>query len=202
MTARRLEPKRTPLEYPGIINALLLAWEGTPTRSAVRLAAAQIAIESGLNSCMNFNISGIKAKQNGATCWQYFSTTEYYTPEQLKDAQAKAIPFPNSLKIIGQSGTKTKVTLYPDHPACCFRAFESLAEAMADHLAFLRLKFPEGLKGLIEGDAQKFAVGLTYGVHGAYFTAPLGEYVAGLKYRYAECLRKVPDSHLVWGDVT
>lgn len=195
---RELEPKRTPITYDEICNALLLCWEVTdtvPTRRACRLAAAQIAIESGLKSCWNYNVSGIKAKpNNGRTHWQYFTTTERLSAEAVLYAQR----WPG-IEICGQVEGLTLVKVHPKHPYCCFRAFESLAEAMRDHLLTLQTKFPDGFKGLLTGDPKAFAHGLKVN---RYYTAVEAVYAGGLEYRMREALREVPDGDAVWGDVT
>lgn len=199
MTLRELDPKRTPITYNEICNALLLCWEVTgtvPTRRACRLAAAQIAIESGLKSCWNYNISGIKTKpNNGRTHWQFFSTTERFTEEQLIYAQRLS----PGIEIVGPSEGKTLVKVHPKHPYCCFRAFESLSEAMRDHLLTLQAKFPDGFNGLLTGDPAQFAHGLK---KNRYYTAIERVYSSGLSWRLQQVLREVPDTDLVWGDTT
>lgn len=192
--SRELPSVVTPITYQAVINELLLAWPGTPTRKAVRLAACQIAIESGLKYCRAYNISGIKARAGGSYDWQYFATREFYTTAQLKDAIAKG-----PLKVIKvHDDGRTEVLLQPRHPYCCFRAFETLRAAVTDHITTLQTKFPCGWKGLLTGDASLFAEGLK---HDRYYTAPQKDYCAGLAYRWAEALRAVDDASLVWGDV-
>jgi hypothetical protein len=197
-TYRELEPKRTPINYDDICNALLLCWDVTdvnPTRKACRLAAAQIAIESGLSSCWNYNVSGIKAKpNNGKTHWQYFTTTERFTEEQLAYAQRLA----PGIEVVGPSEGLTLVKVHPKHPYCCFRAFETFPEAMKDHLLTLQVKFPDGFRGLMTGDPAAFAHGLKAN---RYYTAVEHVYKEGLEWRLRQVLRDVPDSDLVWGDV-
>jgi hypothetical protein len=201
---RELEPNRTPITYPAIVNAVILASDGGLCRAAVRLTAAQIAIESGLASCFNFNISGIKARpNNGRTCWQYFSTTERFNAAQLKVAIAAAgaagAPAP---KVVGEVDGLTKVVLYPKHPYCCFRAFQSLDDAMADHLCTIREDFAPAWDALLHDPTPKaYAEGLRHGRRGAYYTATLADYTAGLAYRLRELATKVTDSDVVWGDL-
>jgi hypothetical protein len=201
MTFRELPPKLTPLTYASVINALLLAWEVTgvnPTRAAVRLATAQIAIESGLTSCQNFNISGIKSRpNNGKTCWQYFATTERFDAAQLAEAQRVG---PGLVDVINPNDNGLiRVRVRPKHPYCCFRALEGLDDAMRDHLLTLRDKFPRAWAALQTGDPAQFAHGLKVD---RYYTATETAYEQGLEWRLKQELAAVPDSALVWGDVT
>jgi len=178
---------------------MLLVWEQTgtnPERKTCRLAAAQIAIESGLSSCLNYNISGIKARpNNGKTHWQYFKTTERFSPVQVVAAEKLG---PGLVEVIGNDGDKIKVWIKPKHPYCCFRAFETLNDAMLDHLLTLKNKFPNGWLGLLTGDAGKFAHGLKID---GYYTAKESDYDSGLEWRLKQELASVSDEHLVWGDV-
>ena len=206
MEWRELSPRRTPLDYPSVVNALLLAWGPTgaePSRAAVRLAAAQIAVETGLANCMNFNISGIKSRpNNGRSHWQYFATTEIFTADQVRECLERNPPGTAPVLLLGPVLGKqplTKVKVFPKHPYCCFRAFETLDAAMADHLATMRKTFAHGLEGLLTGDPVRFARGLK---RDGYYTAPESEYAAGLTWRLRELAGKVTDGSPVWGDVT
>lgn len=200
MTAlRELPPLRTPINYPAVINSLLLTWEVTglsPTKAACRLAAAQIAIESGLSSCWNYNLSGIKSHpNNGKTCWQYFATHELFTEAQVAYAEKVG---PGLIQRVGPKGGKIDIIVHPKHPFCCFRAFESLNDAMSDHLLTLQSRFHLGWEALLTGDPEAFAHGLR---QGGYYTALETEYHAGLDWRIAQEIKSVPDDDLVWGDV-
>jgi hypothetical protein len=208
---RELAPRVTPLDYPTVLNAILVAGSAMElnfTRAAAKLAAAQIAIETGLRNCPNYCIAGEKSRpNNGATHWQYFATKENLETPALKRAQALSTevgaPMPKILGTIERDGKPplTSIMLYPKHPWCCFVAFESLDEAMAHHFEMLKAKFAPGLEALKTGDPAKFVEGLRHGKYGAYFTATNAEYVAGLKYRLNELEGKVSEDNLLWGDV-
>ena len=193
---QELELKRTPLDYPGIANALIVAWgDFEITRRAIRLASAQIAVESGLASCYNFNLSGMKTSPNNTYGydWQFFKTRERFSDAQL--AAAKKL---GPLVVIGVDNGLNNAYLMPRHPWCCFRAFTSLDLAMADHLATMQRKFPAGWAGLLTGDPAAFAHGLR---QGGYYTATEKDYAGGLQWRYAQELKAVPDDNSVWGDI-
>ncbi len=202
---KELALKRTPLDYESIAGALVLAWSSDSrfdnaypiSRKAVRLASAQIAIESGLSSCWNYNLSGMKTSPNNKSgySWQYFKTRERFTDAQL--ASAKTLGSVEDKGVI-EAGLHS-VYLLPKHPWCCFRAFESLDAAMLDHLQTLERKFPRGLAGLVLGDAAAFAHGLK---QDGYYTATEKSYRDGLGWRYAQELKAVPDNlNIVWGDI-
>jgi hypothetical protein len=198
-----LVPKRTPLEYAALCNAALLALDCMKvrvTQSAVRLVVAQFALESGMRTCFNYNVSGIKTKRGSAKYdWQYFTTTERLEDAQVKLAQSLA---PECVHIIAREGKMTTVRLTPKHPWCCFRAFQSLQAAVDDHCVTLRDTFgkhePKALDALLTGNPSDYAHALR--VNG-YYTAKEGAYAAALRTRLAECTAAVPDDHLVWGDV-
>lgn len=198
---RELPPKLTPITYAALVNSTLLAFDAmgvSLTRAMIRLNVAQCAGESGLNTCYNYCISGIKAKpNNGRTCWQYFTTTERFNSAQITYAQKLG---PGLVTVIeSPSATRNgKVRIAPKHPYCCFRAYESLQDAMRDHLETLRSKFPRAWAALLTGDADAFAHGLRLD---GYYTANEDEYEAMLKSRLREELRKIDDSNIVWGDV-
>jgi len=200
MIPHELPPKVTPLTYQSVINSMLLVWEQTgtqPNRAAVRLATAQIAIESGMRACMNYCISGIKSKpNNGVRCWQYFQTSEFWTADEYEHQAALG---PNLIEATDKyDGNRRKYLVHPKHPACCFRAFETLDDAMLDHLLYLQHNYPEAWDALLKGYAIWFAHGLR---QRGYFTAPERDYLAGERFRLAEEIAAVDEASLVWGDV-
>lgn len=198
---RELAPKLTPITYETLANATLLALDAMgvmPTRATTRLNVAQCAGESGLNTCYNYCISGIKAKpNNGRTCWQYFATTERFSAAQIAYAQ-KLGPGLVTVLEAPTATRKGKVRIAPKHPYCCFRAYESLQDAMQDHLETLRRTFPRAWAALLTGDVDAFAHGLKLD---GYYTADEDDYEAMLKSRLREEMRKIDDSNIVWGDV-
>jgi hypothetical protein len=214
MVPTEIPANRTPLTYTDMANSLLLAWEITgtqPTRAVVRLACSQLGIETGGGSgTMGFNISGIKGRAGGKYCWQYFTTTEYFTLQQLTQAY-KDSPSPS---LITQDGLdaqgRMKVHIYPKHPYCCFRAYPCLSSpeavtnrdriqsAIVDHLLTMQLQFPHGFAGLLTGNHVSFAHGLSAD---HWFTAPEKAYSDGLVWRGRQVADALPDSWPGWGDV-
>jgi hypothetical protein len=227
-----LAPRRTPLSIESVANALIVASDGGIPRAGVRVVTAQIGVETGgYAGCLNFNLAGAKTNpNNGRTCWQFFATTERFTAAELARAQQAAVGT-GAVRIDGEVSGMTKVTLFPKHPWCCFRAFETLEAAITDHLTMLRDKFPCGYAALVgspaafeaglalaarkpkdasalveslrdrilAGDPEAFAVGLSYGVHGGYYTATQQAYADGLRSRLREIDKKLAPSW--WGDL-
>ena len=190
----------TRITFPVILNALLAAWPTdpvhAPTRASVSLAADQMAVETGLDTCRDFNVSGIKARVGGSYDWQFFDTTEYYTPAQLADAKTKGPLTVLSLQTDG----RTKVMLHPQHPYCAFRAFADMQSAVTDHIATLQHNFPHAWEALQTGNPERFASGLH---EDHYYTAPESEYAKALRFRDRQqkaIMRKYQGPDL-WGDV-
>jgi hypothetical protein len=199
MTTHELPPLRTPLDYVSLCNALLLAWEPEqtgvePSRAIIELAGAQVGIETGMGSCMNWNLSGIKARANGAYCWQYFATKERVDPATASQQQAAN---PSTIQIVGMEAGLMKIKVLPKHPWCCFRAYESLKSAVADHLDTMHKHFPRAFEGLLTGNAEQFAHGLKLD---RWYTATEQSYEAGLNWRLKQELAVVQNSN-IWGDV-
>jgi hypothetical protein len=170
------------------------------TRAAVRLVVAQFAVESGMRSCFNYNVSGIKTRPYSTKYdWQFFTTTERFDDARLKEAQRLG---PLLVHFVARDEKMTTVRLLPKHPWCCFRAFQSLQAAVDDHCVTIRETFgkrePKSLDALLTGDPLAYAHALR--VNG-YYTAKEDKYVAALQTRLAECAKAVPEDHLVWGDV-
>jgi hypothetical protein len=196
-----LAPKATPLDYPTVVNAVLVSGAELDlnfSRAAAKVATAQIALETGMRTCPNYCIAGEKARpNNGLTHWQYFATRENLSAAKL--AQAMGL---GPLKVLGETKPGvTSVMLYPKHPWCCFVAFESLDQAMRHHFEMLAVKFALALSALKTGDPVIYAKALRKGKYGAYYTALESEYVNALKIRMRELETKCPPDHLVWGDV-
>jgi len=200
MTGRERTSVRTPINYPMIANSLLCAFSDLDntlavTRAMVRVASCQIAIETGMGSCMCWNLSGMKTSpgNKGGYDWQFFRTRERFTDQQLAAAK--------KLGPVEDTGALDKglhsIYLLPKHPWCCFRAFDGLDTAMADHLSTLRRKFPRGWAGLLAGDVAAFAHGLR---QDGYYTATEASYAGGIAWRYKQQFDAVPESDPVWGD--
>ena len=142
----------------------------TLTREQAGILWAQYALETGRgNACWNNNIGNVKV-----------------TPSQV----AAGVPYfmlPNTWEIIGGK----KEVFQPPHPQTWFRHFESLAEAMAHHIVFLRDKrYKPAWPSVLSGDPAEFARALK---KESYYTAPEADYAKIMKSMHAEWMRNVPE---------
>ena len=156
-----------------------------------------MAVETGLETCRDFNVSGIKARIGGQYDWQFFPTTEYFEPIQLAYEKSRG---PLTVLAVEPDG-RTKVMLYPRHPGCAFRAFTDMQTAVSDHIATLRVSFPHAWAALQTGSPEAFAHGLR---QDRYFTAPESEYSKALRFRDGQqqaIMRRYPGTARLWGDV-
>jgi hypothetical protein len=210
--ARKLDVIWRPVDYQTLINGAILALdamidmypnESIPiSRDCLRLGCAQMAIECGLVNgkgySPNYCLSGMKTSPNnvGGYSWQYFRTRELYTAGQLADAISRG-PVQKIGPVKGKPNL-TEVMLLPEHPYCCFRAFETLEDAMLDHFTTIRRKWPKAFVELLAGSADNYAHELKAG---GYYTALESQYAGGLKWRLNEEARLVLESNVVWGDI-
>jgi hypothetical protein len=151
---------------------------------------------------MGYNMAGAKSHpNNGKNHWQFFSTREVFTQAELARCMAIAVDA-GAVTIVGKSADgRTDVMLHPKHPWCCFKAFETLSEAVAEQIAFLQEKFPAAWQVLVAGGMpEEYASALRHGVHGAYFTCLESDYASALHRRLKEVKAATQDAAL-WGDV-
>lgn len=146
-------------------RALLAAWPEA-TKAAAGVVWAQYALETGRGAaCWNNNIGNVKCTPS-----QAFAGVPYFM-------------LPNTWEIIGGK----KITFQPPHAATWFRAFATLAEGMAHHLAFLKNKrYAPAWPAVEAGDPDAFARKLKAQ---GYYTAPVEQYAAGLRAYHVEWMR-------------
>ena len=182
------DPVRTTPTLEAYVGAVVRAWtDGAPCSSeACAVLWAQYMIETGGKACWNWNVGNVKASDLGRPwhalrgVWEGVSAAEasrlVAAGEAVYDANAahqRAV------------APRTAVVFEPPHPATRFRAFDSLDEAMGEHLALLRRRFAKGWPGVLAGDVVAFARGLR--AHG-YFTASAEAYAAGMRAPFAAAL--------------
>lgn len=138
-------------------HAFIKAWRGLgydsyPTQAQCGVLYAQWMVETSGRACWNWNIGNVKVSQSQV------------------DAGVPWLDLPGTWEIIAGK----RVVLPEGHPGRRFRAFDSLDDAMREHLAFLRNKRYAPSWPFVEaGDPDGFARAIkTQG----YYTASADDY--------------------------
>jgi hypothetical protein len=159
---------RTPIAMSDYARALLRAWRletgALPTKQAAGVLWAQYMIETGGSACWCFNLGNVKV-----------------TAAQV----AAGVPWfdlPGTWEIVGGK----RVVLPEGDPGRRFRAYASLADAMVEHLRFLRNKrYKPAWPAVEAGDVMGFARMLKAA---GYFTASAEDYGGGMMWHYRRWL--------------
>lgn len=147
----------------------------TLSREGAGVLWAQYALETGRGSaCWNFNIANTKVTR------------------AMAEAGVPFFMLPNTWEI--EHGRR--VVYQPPHEQTWFRAFDSLAEAMAHHLAFLARRYGEAWAHARSGNPTAFAIALK---KRGYYTGSESVYAGSLRHLQAEFLREAswPDPEAV-----
>lgn len=154
----RVEVNRTIVDLESFAAAAVAAWPhvfgSTPSsKAAVAVVYAQYIIETGGRECWNFNIGNVKKAPGDGYNW---------------------MPLKGVWEMIGGK----RVELGPGDPGARFRAYDSLAHGMRDHLAFLsRGRYASAWPATLAGDVRAFASELH---RKGYFTADPSSYARGM----------------------
>jgi hypothetical protein len=160
----------TPVDPAELARALLTAWRDLfgqpPTRAAILTLMAQSAHETGhWRAVHNFNIGNVKSREGDGRDYTNFRCRER------------------------ENGAD--VWYDPPHPATRFRAFRTLREGVADHLAFLKgsKRYGKAWEALEHGRPYEFAAQLRAG---GYYTDPVEVYARGLLRFFDEFDHAIP----------
>ena len=216
MTARELPAKKTPVAIPELYLAVRLqleplvaarrAEQGRPAATAEELRAAtvimlaQMALENGrFKSISNYNLGGIKCPRGWTECYQHFTTREHFAPPVASKYMAEAPAGTKVTKVGEDADGKWILTFSGPHPMNRFVAFETLADAVAHHCAFMVGKpaadgFREGryvkaVDAALENDPLGFVTELR---DKGYFTADPKVYSKNVASIAREYARLVP----------
>lgn len=130
----KLAAVRTPLDAEAVRAALTSAWTSQfgdePASDSVTVLLAQIALETGLTSCVAFNVGNAKAAPGQDFC--EFDTDEFIDGRRIH-------------LTAGQPGTQ-------------FRAFATLDDGIAAYLPMMRRHFAHAWPAVLAGDPYQFAV--------------------------------------------
>lgn len=182
----RLNAIHTPASPGAIARALVVAWwrllQTQPTDAAVRLLLIQIIFECGWGERLySFNVGNAKSLQRSGD-WCFRTCGELLTPEAAADLLRRAQPRSDGPGLnveLGdlvqtKAGLRRKVTLHPDHPGSCFRAYLTLEDGVQSHLAMMIDRFGEALELVPAGDIPAVGAALK---RANYFTDDEDHYV-------------------------
>lgn len=177
--AIRIEDQITTLTKESVLEAFWKSWlsrfGSVPKKESIWVLLAQVTLETGLKSCHCWNLGNVKSREGDGYDYTYFACNEILPTAQ---AHKLATASPATTKITRDRSDGTSVIwFYPDHPTCRFRAFGSLLEGAADHLAILTKRFQKSWSAVLAGDPIAYAHALK--VQG-YYTADESDYARSL----------------------
>lgn len=153
----------------------------TPTQECLDVLLAHSGFETGWWASMwNNNLGNYKAVAGGSTDWCYYRCNELLRPSQIP------VDWSTDPRVqIIDKGTYQEVWFDPDHPACCFMSFSTLAEGAKKYLEKLctRYSMPNDSSSTdawfwaTQGDAGRFCHALK--LH-AYYTDGEAHYTSSV----------------------
>ena len=136
---------QTPISRETFAKAIRVA-DPTLSKASAGILYGQYALECGQGAaCWNWNIGNVKVKRSQAEAGMAF------------------VMLPHTWEI--ENGVRR--VYEPPHEQTWFRAYDTLAEAMVGHLAFLRRRYASGWSFVLAGDARGFVAAIK---RGGYFT--------------------------------
>jgi hypothetical protein len=190
--------KQTTVGMRDYASAMLRAWRSVaptlPSKESVAVLWAQYMIETGGRSCFNWNIGNVKHIDGDGHDWiELHDVWEGESPSIARELIARGFAVLDTnedhIKAVGPG--RVAIVFQPPHPATRFRAYETLAEAMTSHLAFLKRRYAAAWSEVEKGDYRGFAKKLKEGRDGKentsddYFTAAYEAYAKGMSYPFA-----------------
>lgn len=178
--AQRLPDQKTPVSRQAVLEALWKAWmayfNSAPKRESIWVLMSQWALETGWGaSCHCYNLGNVKSREGDGFDYTYFACNEILPKATALRYQNNT---PDTAKITSVRSDGTAIIwFHPDHPGCRFRAFKTLQEGAADHLALLFKRFHKAWPAVAEGDPAKFSHMLKMQ---GYYTADLASYTKTL----------------------
>lgn len=192
--------QKTPATPEEVYAALGKVWQdkfGQPAkRESLLVLLAQWAFETGRGKAMwNFNLGNQKGKPDGSDgrSWTFFACNELLPTKHANALFAKAGPRRdggpgNNVAITAVKEDTATVWFYPDHPACCFRAYRTLEEGAVDYLNLLHKRFALAWPAVIAGDPAQFSKLLK---QARYYTAEESHYTKSLTSIFLEFGKKI-----------
>lgn len=192
---------RTVIALRDYVRAVVAAWPSISTdpcpKEAPAVLWAQYIAETGGAACWNFNVGNVKWTPG---CGLDFMCLRGVW-EGVSQAQASALIASGQAHADANASHTgalrpgmVSVVFEPPHPATRFRAYPSLADAMASHLALLAKRFAVAWPAVLAGDVDRFASAL----HSrGYFTASPLAYAGNMRRPYLEAM-----ASSAWDDAT
>jgi hypothetical protein len=181
---KRLDAVPTELTFQVVATALDSAWiellGRRPAREAVALLLAQSAFETGhWKKSYCYNLGNAKATKSWDGDFCFYFADEIVSEKQAAEAFALRAPRTDgvaghNVQLARRPSGQVRVTLFPDHPWCRFRAFTSLADGVHDYLELLHKRFHGAWPAVEAGDPEGFIRGLK---ELRYFTTSVDSYM-------------------------
>lgn len=178
---QKLDAQKTVVTTQDMLTALGTAWanyfHNPPTKEQICILIAQWALETGWGKFMwNYNIGNAKSVNSDGRDYTFFTCNEILP---IATAQKMLAASPGLVEIRSTTGTTANTYFHPEHPACRFRAFTTLALGAADYLDLLVNRFSDDNQEknawhwVTVGDPSAFCHALKLK---GYYTADEGQY--------------------------
>lgn len=188
---RRLSATKTPIKEHEFYDAIgRLAPELSHAAKCVLMA--HWALETGRGKkCVAYNVGNFKHSQHSNRDYCYFQTWEVLPVKEARKYVSQST-MQTPCKLVEPDGgvRVTRINFLPDHPACCFNAYETLDAGLKDYIEVVRRRFGDAWRALEKGDPWEFATAL----HAkGYFTADVGIYSKSIASLWREYHRDFAD---------
>lgn len=186
---RFIPAQRTPAKPEDVFQALAKVWTdrlgSAPQRDSILVLCAQWAFETGRGRSMwNWNMGNQKGRPGGSDgrSWTFFACNEILSRSAADRNVTNASPRadgkgPDAAITKSLPNGLQEVWFYPNNPACCFRAYQSLAEGAVDYFDLLRKRFASAWPAVEAGNPAEFSRLLK---QARYYTGDEGQYTRGL----------------------
>lgn len=196
VTARELPARRTVVSPVEVYMALRLQLESQlgkeqTTRAGAMILLGQMALETKrFEATMNYNFGGVKCSPNWKGCWQHFTTTEHVSEDEAARYLATVPPGAKVERVGVDDSGRVILRFSGRHPVNRFRAYETLDDAVAHHVAFLLGKrYRTAVHLAMAGRADDYAIALRAA---GYYTGDAATYARSVRLLAKEYDGKMP----------
>jgi len=188
---KRLEPKRTVLTIAMFVAALVDNWRDSLGRLNANFAAmmwAKLVAETSNFHLYNFNFGNVRSSSKDGFAYHCLRGVWEGFEKRYADslvASGQAVYEANEARIAAVR-PKVAVAFVLGHPFTRFRAYESLDQAMAVHLALVEREWPAIVQPALEGDVDAFAAAMA---RERYMTAKPVPYAAAMRPHFGPARR-------------